>query len=157
MIAAFALSFALAFFQAQAPPNPVPGSRDVTSAPTVQDSAIDAQARGIAAGLRCPVCRGQSIQDSEAPLAGEMRALIRERLRNGESPQEIRQYFLSKYGEWILLQPEAHGINLAVYILPILGLLLGGTALFLAARRWTQTPRPTEAEEPTWSSSSDGS
>jgi cytochrome c-type biogenesis protein CcmH len=86
-----------------------------------------------------------------------MRELIREKLRNGESPQEIRQYFLSKYGEWILLQPEAHGINLAVYVLPILGLLLGGAALFLAARRWTRSPMSVEAEEPSVPSGSDRS
>ena len=160
MITAVALALALALAQTQAPsasagPAPAPAAAVPSSAP--RDSAIQTQARSIASGLRCPVCRGQSIQDSEAPLAGEMRELIREKLRNGESPQQIRQYFLSKYGEWILLQPEAHGFNLAVYVLPILGLLLGGAALFLAARRWTQAAAPIEAEEPTVPSGSDRS
>ncbi len=148
MIAAVALSLALALVQApQSPSAPTEATAPVPAAATLQDSALQVQARSIASGLRCPVCQGQSIQDSEAPLAGEMRELIREKLRNGESPQEIRQYFLSKYGEWILLQPEAHGINLAVYLLPILGLVAGGAAIFLAARRWTQVPA-TAAEDP---------
>ncbi len=159
MITAVAFSILLALAPAQTPgqaaSTPVPGAAASTS--LLQDSAVDAQARSIASGLRCPVCRGQSIQDSEAPLAGEMRELIREKLRQGESPQEIKGYFLSKYGEWILLQPEAHGINLAVYVLPVLGLLLGGAALFLAARRWTQSPVGFEAEEPTQPSGSDRS
>ncbi len=159
MITAVALSILLALAPTQtsgepAASTPAPAAAANTS---LQDSAVDAQARSIASGLRCPVCRGQSIQDSEAPLAGEMRELIREKLRQGESPQEIKGYFLSKYGEWILLKPEAHGINLAVYVLPVLGLLLGGAALFLAARRWTQSPVGFEAEEPTQPSGSDRS
>jgi len=115
------------------------------------DSTVNAQARALSSSLRCPVCQGQSIQDSEAPLAGQMRDLIREKLRQGESPQQVRDYFVSKYGEWILLQPEAHGLNLAVYVLPILGLLLGGGALVLAARRWTRgvPGSAAEADQPT--------
>ena len=129
------------------------------SSDAFRDSAVDAQTRVLAAGLRCPVCQGQSIQDSEAPLAGEMRELIREKLRQGESPAEVRAYFVSKYGEWILLQPEAHGFTLAVYLLPVLGLLAGAVVVFLAARRWTRpvAAGAAEAEEPTVSVSEDRS
>ncbi len=125
----------------------------------LRDSAVDAQTRVLAAGLRCPVCQGQSIQDSEAPLAGEMRELIREKLRQGDSPAEVRAYFVSKYGEWILLQPEAHGFTLAVYLLPVLGLLAGAVVVFLAARRWTRpvAAGAAEAEEPTVSVTEDRS
>lgn len=113
---------------------------------SVADSALDAQTRVIASQLRCPVCQGQSLQDSGSELAREMRGLISDQLRSGKSPDEVKAYFVSKYGEWILLQPEAHGLNLAVYVLPILGLLLGGGALVLAARRWTRAPRDAGVE-----------
>lgn len=114
---------------------------------TVADSALDAQTRVIASQLRCPVCQGQSLQDSGSELAREMRSLITDQLRAGKSPDEVRQYFVSKYGEWILLQPEAHGFNLAVYLLPLLALLGGGVFLLVAARRWIGGSRA-EAEEP---------
>jgi len=137
------LSLALALAPTQVAPASAPKENtqaQVQSAAHAipDDSTVNAQARALSSSLRCPVCQGQSIQDSEAPLAGEMRELIREKLRQGESPQQVRDYFVSKYGEWILLQPEAHGLNLAVYVLPILGLVLGGGALVLAARRWTR-------------------
>ncbi len=150
---ALALSLVLALLPAQAsPPATAQLQAQGQASPTLpDDSTVNAQARTLSSSLRCPVCQGQSIQDSEAPLAGEMRELIREKLRQGESPQQVRDYFVSKYGEWILLQPEAHGLNLAVYVLPILGLLLGGGALVLAARRWTRGAAggSTEAEQPT--------
>ncbi len=112
-----------------------------------QDSALDAQTKALAAQLRCPVCQGLSLQDSPSELAQQMRAVIRDQLRAGRTPQQVREYFVSKYGEWILLQPEAHGFNLAVYILPVLGLLGGGVVIVLAARRWTRAPAA-EAEQP---------
>lgn len=139
---AFALALALVLAPAGAQDQAPAGAANAVA----QDSAVNAQARALSSALRCPVCQGQSLQDSEAPLAGQMRELIRDKLRQGESPQQVRDYFVSKYGEWILLQPEAHGLNLAVYVLPVLGLLLGGGALVLAARRWTRAPRDAGVE-----------
>jgi len=143
---AFALTLALALAPAPAAPAETagrqpPGQPQAPRASALTDSAVNAQARAISSSLRCPVCQGQSIQDSEAPLAGDMRELIREKLRAGESPEQIRDYFVSKYGEWILLKPEAHGVNLAVYGLPMLGFLGGAIAIVLAARRWTRSAR----------------
>ena len=100
--------------------------------------------------LRCPVCQGESIQESPAELAKEMRAVVREQLKAGRSSDEVKAYFVSKYGEWILLQPKASGVNLTVYLLPLL-VLVGGTVLIVwSVKRWTkraaeQNPGPSES------------
>ncbi len=129
-----------------------PGAERVAPpvATTPQDSLLDAQTKALASELRCPVCQGLSLQDSPSELAQQMRGLIRDQLRAGRTPDQVRDYFVSKYGEWILMKPEAHGFNLAVYVLPVLGLLLGGIAIVLAARRWTRAgTAAAEAEQPT--------
>src|SRR3972149_794906 len=82
---------------------------------------IEEQLRAIASGLRCPVCQNLSVADSTSELALEMRALIRDQLRAGKRPDEIRAYFVSKYGEWILLSPTPRGFGLLVWVLPGLG------------------------------------
>ncbi len=161
MLAALALSLALGFVPAHAIAQAPAGglAAQAESRPTATpgaDSALDARTRDVASSLRCPVCQGQSLQDSDAPLAGEMRDLIRERLRAGETPADVRSYFVSKYGQWILLRPQAQGFVLAVYLLPILGLLAGGAVIVLAARRWVRAA-PVEADGPTASVSSDRS
>lgn len=108
---------------------------------TAADSAIDARTAAIAATLRCPVCQGESIQDSPAELAQQMRAVVRDRVRAGETPEEIKAYFVSKYGEWILLEPRMTGLNVLLYVLPV-ALIIGGLALVaILVRRWTTPPR----------------
>ncbi len=112
--------------------------RDTTSA---ADSVVNARTAAIAATLRCPVCQGESIQDSPAELAQQMRAVVRERVRAGQTPEEIKAYFVSKYGEWILLEPRMTGLNVLLYVLPV-ALIVGGLALVaILVRRWTTTPR----------------
>ena len=106
------------------------------------DEALEAQTRELAASLRCPVCQGVSIQDSPTELAQEMRNVIRQQLAAGRSSREVRSYFVERYGEWVLLEPEPRGFNLVVYLLPILGLLTGGGLLFGMVRRWTRLPPP---------------
>lgn len=91
----------------------------------------------MASELRCPVCQGESIQDSPAELAQEMKAIVREQLVAGRSPDEVKSYFVEKYGEWILLRPKAHGWNVIVYALPIAALLLGVAVIARATRRWS--------------------
>ena len=106
-------------------------------ASTAADSALEARTAAIAATLRCPVCQGESIQDSPAELAQQMRAVVRDRLRAGETPDEIKAYFMSKYGEWILLEPRMTGLNILLYVLPV-ALIVGGLALVaVLVRRWT--------------------
>ena len=87
--------------------------------------------------LRCPVCQGESIEDSPSDLARQMRAVVRERLRSGETPDQVKAYFASKYGEWILLEPTMTGLNILLYVIPVL-LVVGGLALVtFLVRRWT--------------------
>lgn len=105
---------------------------------------IEEQLRAVASGLRCPVCQNLSVADSTSELALEMRTLIRDQLRAGKRPDEIRAYFVSKYGEWILLSPTPRGVGLLVWVLPGLGMLAGLGGATWALRRWTRrsTPRP---------------
>ena len=105
-----------------------------------EDSALEARTSALASRLRCPVCQGESIQDSPSELAQNMRAVVREQLRAGKSPQEIEAYFVSKYGEWILLEPSMTGLNVLLYVFPVL-LVVGGLALVVVlVRRWTAPP-----------------
>lgn len=107
---------------------------------SVSDSALDAKTNAVAAQLRCPVCQGVSIQDSPSELAQEMRGLVRDQLRSGKSPDDVKAYFVSRYGQWILLEPPAAGFNFLVYALPVIAVLGGLAVIVLALRRWT-TPR----------------
>ncbi len=104
------------------------------------DSALEAQTSAIASQLRCPVCQGVSIQDSPSELALQMRGVVRDQLRAGRTPDQVTAYFVSKYGEWILLEPKPRGVNLLVYALPAVVVLGGLGVVFLAVRRWTKQP-----------------
>src|SRR3972149_727440 len=86
---------------------------------------IEEQLRAVASGLRCPVWQNLSVADSTSELALEMRARIRAQPGAGKRPEEIRAYFVSKYGEWILLSPTPRGVGLVVWVLPGLGTLAG--------------------------------
>ena len=115
----------------------------VPGEPRVQaDSALEAMTTALASELRCPVCQGNSIQDSPSELALQMRDVIRDQLRSGKTPDEVRAYFVDKYGEWILLSPKATGLNLIVYIVPFVAVLLGGFVVWRTVRRWTSSPAP---------------
>lgn len=102
------------------------------------DTVLDARAKAIASRLRCPVCQGESIQDSPAELAAQMKGLVREQIANGRSDAEVLGYFTQKYGQWILLEPQAQGLNLIVYWIPVLFLVFGAGALWFIVRKWTQ-------------------
>lgn len=105
-------------------------------APTGRE--LDELTAQVASELRCPVCRSQSVRDSNAELAKEVEDLIRERLAAGESPEEVKAYFVSKYGEWILLSPPKRGFTLLVWLLPLAALSAGVFMLVLVFRRWLQ-------------------
>jgi cytochrome c-type biogenesis protein CcmH len=105
-----------------------------------------AQARQIAAGLRCPVCEDLSAADSPAPLAGQMRAQIRQQLAAGRSPAQIRARFVASYGDSVLLSPPARGLGRVAHLLPALVLLVGLATAVVLLRRWrTAEPVPTVA------------
>jgi cytochrome c-type biogenesis protein CcmH len=113
------------------------GAQIIDSARVTTDSVLEARTTALASELRCPVCQGNSIQDSPSELALEMRAVIRDQLRAGRTPDEVRAYFVEKYGEWILLSPRAEGLNLIVYVIPFLVIAVGGAVVWRFVRRWT--------------------
>ena len=108
------------------------------------DTVLDARAKSIASRLRCPVCQGESIQDSPAELAAQMKTLVREQLANGQSESQVFEYFTQRYGQSILLEPKAEGLNLLVYGLPVLFLLVGGGGIVVAVKRWTRPVAPSD-------------
>lgn len=110
---------------------------DTGTAAAPDDARVDSLTTDVADQLRCPVCRSQSVLESSSDLANRMQALIRERVARGDSPAEIRAYFVDKYGEWILLKPEPEGLNLLVYILPAAALVGGGWAVVRRLRKWS--------------------
>ena len=104
---------------------------------TAADSVLEARTAALSSHLRCVVCQGLSIEDSPSELARQMRDIVKDQLRSGKSEEEVRAYFISKYGEWILLEPKARGFNLLIYVLPALALLAGAGLIIRAVRRWT--------------------
>jgi cytochrome c-type biogenesis protein CcmH len=108
-------------------------------------SSLEEQVKQIASELRCPVCQGLSVADSPSGMADQMRDLIRERLKAGESPEAVKAYFVERYGEWILLAPKREGFNLLVWILPFLGLAGGAVGLVVVLRRWRKRPETAPA------------
>lgn len=112
----------------------------------LEDPALEARATRLASELQCPVCQGQSIQASPSPLAQQMKDLIRTQVAEGRTDQEVRDYFVSKYGEWVLLEPKAAGFNLLVYVLPALALVAGGIFVAVVVRRWSAAPEIAEGD-----------
>jgi cytochrome c-type biogenesis protein CcmH len=100
----------------------------------------------IAAQLRCVVCQSLSVADSPSETASQMRGVIRERLAAGETPEQVKAYFVGKYGLWILLEPPRQGFSLLVWVVPYVGLLGGLVLVGLLVRRWSRRPRTAPVE-----------
>ena len=98
----------------------------------LEDPREEARAKALMEELRCLVCQGQSIADSDAELAGDMRSLVRERIKAGESPDQIRAWLVQRYGSWVSYQPVLGPDTLLLYAAPLLLLLAG---VLMAARR----------------------
>ena len=111
------------------------------------DSALEARTTAVASTLRCPVCQGESIQESPSTLAQQMRAVVREKLKNGETPDQVKAYFVARYGEWILLEPKMTGLNVILYVLPVVSIIGGIALIAVLVRRWTKTPEPESADD----------
>src|SRR6266403_3466175 len=97
---------------------------------------LDDQTRAIATELRCVVCQNLSVADSPSEMAQQMRAIVREQLQAGKSPEQIKDFFVSKYGEWVLLKPKTSGFSALLWILPYVVLIVGIIAGLWFARRW---------------------
>jgi cytochrome c-type biogenesis protein CcmH len=95
----------------------------------------------VAAQLRCVVCQNLSVADSPSEMASQMRAIIRDRLAGGERPAAVRQYFVDRYGEWILLSPPRRGFNLLVWLVPLGAVGVGLVTVAVLVRRWTRHRR----------------
>lgn len=114
----------------------------------MKDQALEARARALSAELRCLVCQNQSIDDSDAPLARDIRVLIRDRIGQGETNDAVRGYLVSRYGDFILLKPPFKPETLLLWLSPVLVLGLGvGAALFAHRRAPRATPRLSAEEE----------
>ncbi len=113
----------------------------------MKDPALEARARALSEELRCMVCQNQSIDDSDAPLARDIRILIRQRIAGGESNDAVRAYLVSRYGDFILLKPPFKPETLLLWLTPALTLGLGLAAALIARRRAPRATPALSAEE----------
>lgn len=112
----------------------------------LKDPALEKRARDISAGLRCLVCQNQSIDDSDAQLAKDLRVLVRERLVAGDTDAQVRDFLVERYGEFVLLKPTFGTHTLLLWLTPALVLVLGGIGAYAAMRR-RQKPAAASLDE----------
>ena len=118
-----------------------------TYVPALADPALEARAKALQRELRCVVCQGQSIDESNSPLAADMRRLIREQLQEGKSDDDIKGFFVARYGSFVLMEPPVSGDTYLLWFGPVLLVLLGAGAVgltILRARRRLATEPASE-------------
>lgn len=113
----------------------------------LKDPALEKRAREISAGLRCLVCQNQSIDDSDAQLAKDLRLLVRERLVAGDTNDQVENFLVQRYGEFVLLKPSFGAHTLLLWLTPALVLILGGIGAYAALRRPQATAAALDIEE----------
>ena len=101
----------------------------------LKDPKLEARARELSRELRCMVCQNQSIDESEAPLARDLRLLVRERLTKGDTDQQVLDFLVVRYGEFVLLKPPLESRTIILWALPPVALLAGAVGLVFAMRR----------------------
>jgi cytochrome c-type biogenesis protein CcmH len=117
------------------------------AAPAAGAPPTEAEIDAVARGLRCVVCQNLSVADSPSEMARQMREVIRARLAAGESPEQVRAYFVERYGEWVLLSPPARGFGLLAWVLPLGALAVGlGGGLWLVFR-WSRRAAAGDQDE----------
>jgi cytochrome c-type biogenesis protein CcmH len=117
--------------------------------PTDRPLTAAQRADRVAAGLRCPVCQGLSVKDSDSSTARDIRADIRRRIDAGQAPAEVRRAYVDRYGQWILLRPRSSGFDSLVWAVPAGAVAAGAVVLGAAFWRWRARGRgrpPTERE-----------
>ena len=102
------------------------------------DARQEAQAKALMEELRCLVCQGQSIADSDAELAGDMRALVRQRIAAGDQPEQVRAWLIERYGNWVSYRPPVEPVTWPLWIAPV---LLIGTGIWLLRKRLVRRRR----------------
>ena len=102
----------------------------------LSDAALEARARALSKELRCMVCQNQSIDDSDAPLARDLRILVRERLQAGESDRQVIDFLVARYGEFVLLRPRFSWHTALLWLGPVAMLLIGACGVLVLARRY---------------------
>jgi cytochrome c-type biogenesis protein CcmH len=107
--------------------------------------SLDQRVHDVASQLKCPVCQGESVADSPSTISQQMRAVIRQQLQQGQSEQQIIQYFVSRYGNSILWSPPKQGFTMLAWIIPIAILLCGALLLVLVMRGWLASGRATRS------------
>ena len=131
MRAAFAFAFAAALLLAAPALAQDSGAQDHAEV-SLADPAREQQALDLMDTIRCIVCQGQPISGSDAPMAGDMRRIIRERIAAGDKPDDVRAWLVSRYGDWVSFKPQVRPATLPLWLLPLAALLVG---LWLVARR----------------------
>ena len=113
----------------------------------LKDPALEQRAREISAGLRCLVCQNQSIDDSDAPLAKDLRVLVRERLQSGDSDAAVRSFVVQRYGEFVLLKPTFGPHTALLWLTPLVVLGAGAAGLLHVLRQRRSASSPLSADE----------
>ena len=113
----------------------------ITPALSAAPPDLEDRTREIATELRCVVCQNLSVADSPSEMAQQMRAVVREQLEAGKTPEQIKEFFVSKYGEWVLLKPKTSGFSVLLWILPYAALAIGIAAALWFIRRWSNAKK----------------
>lgn len=108
----------------------------------LENPVFETRARELSTEIRCMVCQNQSIDDSDAPLAKDLRILVRERIKEGDSDEQVLSYLVARYGEFVLLKPRFTASNAVLWIAPIAILLLGGGIAIYSFRRRKSQSKP---------------
>lgn len=127
---------------------PLP-ARAVEPTEMLADPVLEARAREISKGLRCLVCRNESIDDSNAALAKDLRLLVREQISAGKTDEQVVNFIVERYGEYVLLRPRFSGMTALLWLAPLgfLGLGLAAASIYLRRRSSELAPPPLSAEE----------
>jgi cytochrome c-type biogenesis protein CcmH len=117
-------------------------ARAVTPDEQLADPRLEARARALSQELRCLVCQNQSIDDSAAPLAHDLRVILRERIAAGDTDQQAKDYLVRRYGDFVLLRPPFQADTWALWLGPLAVLLLGGAGVALYMQGRARAPEP---------------
>ncbi len=113
----------------------------------ITEAEMESRLKDLFNQFRCPTCQGLSVKDSEAGFSVQIRNKIKEMLQSGATDDEIRAYFVERYGEWILRSPPKRGFNLLLWILPALGMIGGMAFLFHKSQQWAKKQQEDELRQ----------